>query len=202
MNKFVYTIGYSGYKPDEFIIELLRRNINVLIDIRSVPYSKYRSDYNKEALQAMLETQNIKYRNYAQEFGARQTDQKYYTDGKLDFEKFASSDAFLDGIEKVKSASNLGFTVALMCAEKEPEKCHRAILVARMLRDNGFEIRHIVPGQPDFSQVALEQKLVQNYFTGIEQVSLFSATEKAEEELIREAYRKRTFEIAYGGFKQ
>jgi uncharacterized protein (DUF488 family) len=202
MKKFVYTIGYSGYKPDEFIIELLRRNINVLIDVRSVPYSKYHSDYNKEALQAMLETQNIKYRNYAREFGARQTDQYYYTDGKLDFEKFALSEQFSDGIKKVKSASNLGFTVALMCAEKVPEKCHRAILAARVLRDNGFEIRHIVPGQPDFSQEALEQKLVQNYFTDTEQVSLLYVNDKSEEDLIREAYRKRAFEIAYGGINQ
>ncbi|MDR0943192.1 MAG: DUF488 domain-containing protein [Ruminococcus sp.] len=202
MNKLVYTIGYSGYKPVEFIYELRQHKINVLIDVRSVPYSKYHSEYNKETLQAMLETQNIKYRNYSREYGARQTERKFYTDGKLDFEKFASSDAFLDGIKKVKSASNLGFTVALMCAEKEPEKCHRAILVARELRDNSFEIRHIVPGQSDFSQEALEQKLVQNYFTGIEQVSLFSQNENSEEELIREAYRKRAFEIAYGGFKQ
>jgi hypothetical protein len=36
MNKLIFTIGYSGYKPDEFISELLRRKINVLIDVRSV----------------------------------------------------------------------------------------------------------------------------------------------------------------------
>jgi uncharacterized protein (DUF488 family) len=198
MKNIVFTIGYSAYKPDEFISELVKRKIGVLIDVRSMPYSKYHSEYNKEALQALLETENIKYRNYAREFGARQTDRKFYTDGKLDFEKFTLSEQFSQGIEKIKSASNLGFTAALMCAEKEPKKCHRAILVARGLCDNGFAIRHIVPGNPDFSQEDLEQKLLRVYFPDREQVTLFSGNSVSEEELIRDVYRKRAFEIAYG----
>jgi uncharacterized protein (DUF488 family) len=47
MKKLVYTIGYSGYNTDEFIYELLQRKINVLNDVRSTPYSKYHSEYNK-----------------------------------------------------------------------------------------------------------------------------------------------------------
>ena len=35
------------------------------------------------------------------------------------------------------------YTVALMCAEKEPLECHRAILVARHLVARGFDIQHI-----------------------------------------------------------
>jgi uncharacterized protein (DUF488 family) len=199
MKKTIYTIGYSGCKPEDFIDELYLRNINVVIDVRSQPYSKYRSEYNKEALEELLKSKNINYRNLALEFGARQTNRKYYTYGKLDFEKFAASEIFSQGIEKIKSASNLGYIIALMCAEKEPDKCHRAILIARALRDNGFEISHIVPGQPDCTQEDLEQKLLEKYFSDREQVSLFDENTKSEEELIREAYRNRAFEIAYGG---
>jgi uncharacterized protein (DUF488 family) len=199
MKKTIYTIGYSGYKPEDFIDELKRRKINVLIDVRSQPYSKYRSEYNKESINELLKSQSIIYRNLALEFGARQTNRNYYSDGKLDFDKFAVSEIFSQGIEKVKTASNLGYIMTLMCAEKEPEKCHRAILVARALRDNGFEIRHIIPGQPDYTQEDLEQKILEQYFSDREQVSLFDQNIKSEEEFICEAYRKRAFEIAYGG---
>jgi uncharacterized protein (DUF488 family) len=199
MKKTIFTIGYSGYKPEDFIDELKRRNINVVIDVRSQPYSRYYSEYNKEAIEELLKSNNINYRNLAIEFGARQTNRKYYTDGKLDFEKFAVSEVFSQGIEKIKTASNLGYIVVLMCAEKEPEKCHRAIFVARALRENGFEIRHIVPGQPDYTQEDLEQILLEQYFFDREQVSLFTENIKSEKELIQEAYRKRAFEIAYGG---
>jgi uncharacterized protein (DUF488 family) len=199
MKKTIHTIGYSSYKPEDFIDELKRRNINVVIDVRSQPYSRYYSEYNKESIEKLLKFKNISYRNLAPQFGARQTNRKYYTDGKLDFEKFAASEVFSQGIEKIKTASNLGYIIALMCAEKDPDKCHRAILVARTLRDNGFEIRHIVHGQPDCTQEDLEQKLLEQYFSDREQISLFSENIKSEEELICEAYRKRAFEIAYGG---
>jgi uncharacterized protein (DUF488 family) len=199
MKKTIFTIGYSGYKPEDFIDELKRRNINVVVEVRSQPYSRYYSEYNKGFIEELLKSQSIIYRNLALEFGARQTNRNYYSDGKLDFDKFAVSEAFSQGIEKVKTASNLGYIMALMCAEKEPEKCHRAILVARVLRDNGFEIRHIVPSQPDYTQEDLEQKLLGQYFSDREQVSLFTENTKPEDELIQEAYRKRAFEIAYGG---
>jgi uncharacterized protein (DUF488 family) len=199
MKKIIYTIGYSGYKPEDFIDELKRRNISVVIDVRSQPYSKYRSEYNKESINELLKSQSIIYRNLALEFGARQTNRKYYSDGKLDFDKYAVSEVFSQGIVKIKTASNLGYIITLMCAEKEPKKCHRAILVARALRDNGFEIRHIIPEQSDCTQEDLEQKLLGQYFSDREQISLFSENDKTEEQLIQEAYRKRAFEIAYGG---
>jgi uncharacterized protein (DUF488 family) len=199
MKKTIYTIGYSAYKSEDFTNEIKQRNINVVIDVRSQPYSRYRSEYNKEAIEELLKSNNINYRNLSLEFGARQTNRKYYTDGKLDFEKFAVSEIFSQGIEKIKAASSLGYIIALMCAEKEPEKCHRTILVARALRDNGFEIRHIVPGQSVYTQEDLEQKLLEQYFSDREQVSLFDENIKSEEELVCEAYRKRAFEIAYGG---
>jgi hypothetical protein len=47
---------------------------------------------------------------------------KYYVNlsnshGKLDFEKFAASEVFSQGIEKIKTALSLGYIITLMCAE-------------------------------------------------------------------------------------
>ena len=125
----VYTIGYSGFEIKDFIQILKKNKISVVIDVRSSPYSQYYSDYNKKNLEARLKTFNIHYRNYALEFGARQEKKEYYTEkGYLDFELFSKSKNFLKGIEKLKNAMNKNYRFILMCAEKNPIRCHRAIL--------------------------------------------------------------------------
>ena len=36
-----------------------------------------------------------------------------------------------------------GYHIAFMCAEKAPKDCHRSTLVARALKDKGYEVKHI-----------------------------------------------------------
>ena len=96
----IYTIGYSCFEINEFINILKLYKINALIDVRSTPASKMYSDYNKEQLSALLKEKGIVYRNYKREFGARQENINYFTDGYLDFEKFTKSDIFISGIKK------------------------------------------------------------------------------------------------------
>ena len=77
-----------------------------MIDVRSLPYSQYRPEYNKESLNNFLDKNKILYRNYVSQFGARQEDRDYYdNDGILDFKKFIDSEYFQDGIQKVKNLS-------------------------------------------------------------------------------------------------
>lgn len=75
----IYTIGYSGFAIDDFIQILKKYEISVVIDVRSNPYSRYHLEYNKENLKKKLKQNRIYYRNYSLEFGARQSDKKYYS---------------------------------------------------------------------------------------------------------------------------
>ena len=93
--KKVYTIGYSGFTSlDDFIATLKHFRVNVVIDVRSHPYSLHYENYNKDNLERALNNAGIFYRNYAREFGARQDNPNYYTNGILDFNKFTSSSQF------------------------------------------------------------------------------------------------------------
>ena len=67
--------------------------------MRSNPVSKIYPDYNKESLSEILRKNGILYRNYKREFGARQENANYFTDGYLGFEKFTKSDIFISGIK-------------------------------------------------------------------------------------------------------
>ncbi len=53
-----------------------------------------------------------------------------------------------------------GFVLALMCAERDPMNCHRAILICRSLRNAGTDIRHIIDHSSVKTQVDLEKRLI------------------------------------------
>jgi hypothetical protein len=112
----------------------------------------------------------------------------------VDFEKFARSEIFLDGINRIAHGYNNGMVIALMCAEKDPISCHRAILVSRNLTE--YDIRHIVPGGEDITQSQLENRLLDEYFTDRNQLTLLDE-QKTDEELIKEAYRLKNQKIGY-----
>ena len=69
----IYTIGYTAFPINEFLDVIKHYGIDCVIDVRSSPFSNYYIDYNKDALENALKQNNILYRNYANEFGARQT---------------------------------------------------------------------------------------------------------------------------------
>jgi uncharacterized protein (DUF488 family) len=193
----VYTIGYSGFLINDFISTIKSNNISLIIDVRSQPYSQYFSDYNKEGLQRRLESQGIYYRNYVKEFGARQDERQYYSkNGYLDFELYAKSPSFLKGIEKLINSMNKGYKFALMCAEKDPSKCHRAILVAKAFHDAGYNIIHLLPNNEIMTQEDLEHQLVEKYFPNRDQITLFDE-KLSEKDYVEQAYRKRNAEIGY-----
>lgn len=183
----VYTIGYSPFSLDEFIKTIQFHHISCLIDVRSNPHSAYYTDYDKDILSRKLKDHNIIYRNYAREFGARQEDPHFYTkDGYLSFELYTKSDQFQAGVEKLRKGISLGYNFVLMCAEKDPMNCHRAIMIGKALKDNGFKVVHILYPHGIETQEEMEQRAIGS------QISFFS-----EEERIQEFYEIQNQKIGY-----
>ena len=195
MAKRLFTIGYAGF-PDinDFISALKENGIQILIDVRSTPYSAYYEAYNKDSISRALKEHGIYYANYARQFGARQENRSFYKNGGLDFEIFSKSDQFLDGVKSVEKSNAV---IAFMCAEKKPSECHRTILVAKALSDRGHEITHIMPNGESVSQQDVEQELLEKYFPNREQTSLFDDGNLSEEEYIAKAYKLRNDEIGF-----
>ena len=190
----LFTIGYAGFPELEDFIRTLRQyGVQILIDVRSTPFSAYFACYNKDNLSSELQKNGILYFNYAKQFGARQEDRKYYRNGYLDFALFSASPQFLEGVQNVeKSVASIAF----MCAEKHPGECHRAILVARAFSDRGHRVTHITP-DGTLTQQDIEAELLNAYYPERDQVSLFSEDNRTEQELISAAYEKRNAEIGF-----
>ncbi len=196
MVKTVYTIGYAGFSIGDFVGSLREHGVSVLVDVRSSPFSGHYQEYNKDQLKQTLWRKHIYYRNYAREFGARQPERSYYPKGYLDFELFAQSSAFQDGVRKIETSMEQDFRFALMCAEIEPIDCHRAILVARAFANHGYEVIHLRPQRGPLTHRELERKLLDRYFPDRDQI-VIGEPMTDEETLLKEAYRLRNAEIGY-----
>jgi uncharacterized protein (DUF488 family) len=192
----LFTIGYSAFQMKDFIDVLKQYGVNVIIDVRSLPYSEYYEQYNKENIKRILKANNIYYRNYSDEFGARQTEKQFFSsEGYLDFDLFTKSARFKHGFEKINLSLAKGFCVALMCAEKDPATCHRSIMVSRAFHKNGNAVNHILADGRTESQADVELALLDKYFPDRNQLTLFG--EQSDEQLTILAYQKRNAEIGY-----
>ena len=193
----VFTIGYTAFDTEQMIKVLKAHNIHCLIDVRSVPASARLPQYSRPVLEAILKKEGIRYRHYP-EFGARQEDSKWYnTEGYLDFERYMESEAFKSGIHKVQEGMRLGYRFTLMCAEKDPINCHRAIMVARGFSKAGNDVAHIRVDSTgrDYleTQQELERRLMLKHGDNPDQMSLFETMD----ERIERAYRKQNEAIGY-----
>ena len=130
--KQCYTIGYGNYPIDRFITFLQNIRCDVIIDVRSFPYSRYNLYFNRENLEKSLNRSEIGYRYMGDKIGGRYTNSGLlFPDGTVNYRKVQNTEKFQEGINKVLSIISSGKKIALMCAEKEPEQCHRFALISR-----------------------------------------------------------------------
>ncbi len=85
----IYTIGHSNH-PAERFIELLRQHeIGALADVRSMPFSRFNPQFNRERLAASLREAGIQYTFLGQELGARPKEGEFYEGDRVSYAKLA-----------------------------------------------------------------------------------------------------------------
>ncbi len=191
----IYTIGHSQHQLEHFLDMLKKNNVNYVIDVRSTPYSKFAQDYDRENIKKYLEDNEIHYTYMGKHFGARQENQSLYTsEGYLDFSKVEESKFFQDAIQNVMKGMETN-RIALMCTEKQPIDCHRAILVGNAFFNKGCNVEHILPDGSVQTHGELNEELLDMYFPTRNQLHLFEV--HTEEGDLKEAYKMRNKAIGY-----
>ncbi|MBR4553765.1 MAG: DUF488 domain-containing protein [Bacteroidaceae bacterium] len=62
MGKFrLYSVGHSNQSQEEFLELLKKHDVNCIVDVRSVPASKYTPQFNMEPLKRFLKKNGIQY---------------------------------------------------------------------------------------------------------------------------------------------
>lgn len=130
----IYTIGHSNYTLERLIDMLNHYKIDVVVDIRGTPYSKYNTQFDKEIIKYSLTKAGFIYIYMAKELAAKRMNKVSYNhEGFCDFEKAVHEDDFINGIKRLKSGCEKGYNIALLGAMQDPIRCHRSILVGLSL---------------------------------------------------------------------
>ena len=139
----LFTIGHSNQTLDDFLDLLQRQGIEVVADVRTVPWSRYVPHFNAKPLAAALARRRVHYLSLGRELGGRpESDEFYDEQGHVRYSRLAASPAFQEGIDRVLSGA-ASHRIALLCSEENPSRCHRHLLIGRVLRDRGVEVSHI-----------------------------------------------------------
>ena len=188
--RVLYTVGHSNHEMAVFLELLDRHDISVVADVRSSPYSRYSSQFNREHLEAILKEAGTGYIFLGEELGARRSEPECLVDGKVKFDRVPKSPLFTQGVAQIAELF-AAHRVALMCSEKDPITCHRTILICRNLRSDGLDIRHILEDGSIEIQEDAEDRLLT--LLKLPPGDLFDS----KETVVEEAYQRQGEKIAY-----
>lgn len=189
-SKKIYTIGYAPHTIETFIKTLQDLQITAIADVRSSPYSQFKSEFNRENLKKCLLSTGIAYVFLGDNCGARVEDPSCYSNGKVDYNLVAKSQNFLEGINRIKRGMEQ-FTLALMCAEKDPITCHRTILICRNIQSDNIEVNHILSNGEVENHKDTEKRLLKLF--KLHHPDLF----RTEQQRLDDAYARQGEKIAY-----
>ena len=139
----ILTIGYGDRSLEQFIAVLQRYHVQYVVDIRSAPYSRYKPEFSKAALERALQVQGIRYLFMGDSLGGRPNDPDCYSDDKVDYEKVKQKAFYRQGIERLQNAFHQQLPVVIMCSEGKPEMCHRSKLIGASLTELAIPVVHI-----------------------------------------------------------
>jgi uncharacterized protein (DUF488 family) len=185
----VYTIGYATRTLETFIALLKQHRVVVVADVRSVPYSQYHSEFNRENFQAELKSHRMRYVFLGDQCGARTSDRNCYRNGKVDFGLLAMTPIFQNGLERIINGAQT-YRIALMCAELDPITCHRAILICKHLKSS-VKVDHILNDCELEHHADFEKRLLKIF--GMDQSDLFMSADQQ----LEQAYQLQAEKIAY-----
>jgi uncharacterized protein (DUF488 family) len=143
MTPSIFTIGHSRHPLDRFLELLRRHRIEVLVDARSQPVSRFSPHFSRNALERAIQGAALRYLYLGDALGGRPKSRACHgADGQVDHDLVEQQDFYQRGIERLLDGV-ARFRVGLLCAEEDPARCHRRLLISRTLVRRGVEVRHI-----------------------------------------------------------
>lgn len=155
----IYTVGY-GARTLEALVEILKTHrISTVVDVRSAPYSRFKPEFSKDALERTLKQHGLRYLYLGDALGGRPADPDCYVDDRVDYERVKQKDSYRSGIERLRAAWQRGVRFVILCSEGKPEQCHRSKLIGESLAALAIPVAHIDENDQLRSQVEILERL-------------------------------------------
>ncbi|NLY37078.1 MAG: DUF488 domain-containing protein [Tissierellia bacterium] len=146
----IYTMGHSTYTIEEFVLLMKQYKIQLVVDVRSYPGSRYVPQFNKENMRVWLGDNGLEYIHLPELGGRRKGDpasDEALVAGwdKASFRNYAAyslTEEYEKGIEKLIRLS-MEQIICVVCAEALPWRCHR-LIISNSLVYRGQRVFHII----------------------------------------------------------
>lgn len=146
----IYTIGHSTHSKEEFLSILQTYEIDLLVDVRAYPGSRYLPHFNQENMRVWLPQSNIEYLHLSDLGGRRRKnisiDESLVAGWRhISFRNYAAyalSSKYQQALHTLMQLA-IDKRVCYMCAESVPWRCHRSI-ISNNLTLNGWQVHHII----------------------------------------------------------
>ena len=143
----IYTLGYEGIDQQQFLSWLLNHDIDVVADVRNLPFSR-KKGFSKTSLSNFLEENKIEYKNFRnlgapKELRSFLFETRDYKTFLKEYKKIIKKNK--SDVEGLLTLVNKGKNVVLLCYEKDPKTCHRNVIANEVKKrdDNGLKIKHL-----------------------------------------------------------
>jgi uncharacterized protein (DUF488 family) len=142
-----FTIGHSTRSVQDFISLLLSHQIDLVVDVRTVPRSRRNPQFNRETLPQSLQEAEIGYEHVAALGGFRRpvphsSNAGWRNASFRGYADYMQTAAFAAAIESLAERAQRQ-RLAVMCAEAVPWRCHRS-LIADALATRGIRVEEII----------------------------------------------------------
>jgi uncharacterized protein (DUF488 family) len=201
MENDLFSVGHSNHELASFLALLRGAGITAVADVRSSPYSKRYSHFNKGPLEGALLASGIAYVYLGDLLGGRPNSRALYdAEGRADYEAIRATAAFRHGLERLLDGA-ARYRVAMLCGEDDPLDCHRGLMITPALGELGVSPRHLRKDGTLETTAAMEERLLKE--TNLEErvrPDLFHTPDEAEiRAIMAEAYRlmarKKAFQL-------
>ncbi len=147
MSPELWTIGHSTRPIEEFVGLLQSHGIQLLVDVRTIPFSRRNPQFHQEALAQSLREAGLQYRHMPALGGRRKSQPDsvnvgWKNQGFRGYADYMQTQEFWNALEVLVPIGQ-SLPVAIMCAEAVPWRCHRT-LIADALVIRGWAVHHII----------------------------------------------------------
>ncbi|MFA7285232.1 MAG: DUF488 domain-containing protein [Candidatus Paceibacterota bacterium] len=122
----IFSFGHSRRAYSEFLQKLRDNQIDILVDVRSFPRSRFCPQFNQKALSEELAKADITYLFKGSNLGG-----------------LGENTAYEETIDELVETVNTGKKVCVMCSEGDFKKCHRFSVLTPSFEARGVSVEHI-----------------------------------------------------------
>ena len=138
-DRLIHTLGTSTRPADEFLELLTGNGIELVIDVRKFPTSRY-EHFGQEKLKGFLSDNGINYIYMGKELGG-------YRQGG--YQNYTRTHAFQRSVGKLEDVAG-SQRAAVLCAELLPWRCHRCF-IAQEMEKRGWHVNHLIDRDRNWS---------------------------------------------------